>query len=194
MPHPLDAQVAKSSTDFKVQCKRAVLKLENTSEIATPNVGNEKSARSFSDRSFFMDVRAGCPCQNASFSRIWRAWPKFSAGCPQGYPPQNFLFGLIFRSWKWHVNLLKIRVDIASGIAMIRIAVISNWSWVRLKLLANWASKPVPWISPKAQSSQIAPVKQFRQEDVNGEKLTVKKWWICGADFFMVYAELFTVY
>ena len=26
------------------------------------------------------------------------------------------------------------------------------------------------------------------QEDVNGEKLTVKKW-ICGADFFTVYAE-----
>ena len=32
------------------------------------------------------------------------------------------------------------------------------------------------------------------QEDVNGEKLTVKKWWIFGADFFTVYAELFTVY
>ena len=31
-------------------------------------------------------------------------------------------------------------------------------------------------------------------EDVNGEKLTVKKWWIFGADFFTVYAELFTVY
>ena len=27
----------------------------------------KKSARSFSDRSFFMDVRAGCSCQNASF-------------------------------------------------------------------------------------------------------------------------------
>ena len=30
-------------------------------------VGNEKSARSFSDRSFFVDVRAACPCQNACF-------------------------------------------------------------------------------------------------------------------------------
>ena len=28
---------------------------------------NKKSARSFSDRSFFMDVRAGCPCENACF-------------------------------------------------------------------------------------------------------------------------------
>ena len=32
------------------------------------------------------------------------------------------------------------------------------------------------------------------QEDVNGEKLTVKKWWIFGADFFTVYAEFFTAY
>ena len=32
------------------------------------------------------------------------------------------------------------------------------------------------------------------QEDINGEKLTVKKWWIFGADFFTVYAEVFTVY
>ena len=36
-------------------------------------LGNEKSARSFSDRSFFMDVRVGCPFRNACFSRIWRA-------------------------------------------------------------------------------------------------------------------------
>ena len=27
------------------------------------------------------------------------------------------------------------------------------------------------------------------QEDVNSEKLTVKKWWIFGADFFTVYAD-----
>ena len=32
------------------------------------------------------------------------------------------------------------------------------------------------------------------QEDVNADKLTVKKWWIFGADFFTVYAEFFTVY
>ena len=31
------------------------------------HVGNEKSDRSFSDRSFFMDVRTACPCQIASF-------------------------------------------------------------------------------------------------------------------------------
>ena len=53
-------------------------------------LGNEKSARSFSDRSFFVDVRAACPCQNACFSRIWRAWPKFLAGCPQRRPAENF--------------------------------------------------------------------------------------------------------
>ena len=44
-----------------------------------------------------MDVRAGCPFQNACFPRMWRAWPKFLAGCPQGYPAKNFLFGLNFR-------------------------------------------------------------------------------------------------
>ena len=33
------------------------------------------------------------------------------------------------------------------------------------------------------------------QEDVNGEKLTVKKWWIFGADFFTVWCRFFfTVY
>ena len=32
------------------------------------------------------------------------------------------------------------------------------------------------------------------QEDVNGEKLTVKRWWIFGADSVSVYAEFFTVY
>ena len=29
---------------------------------------------------------------------------------------------------------------------------------------------------------------------LTGDKLTMKKWWIFGADFFTVYAELFTVY
>ena len=32
------------------------------------------------------------------------------------------------------------------------------------------------------------------QEDVNGEKLTVKKWWIFGADFFTVWCRFFTVW
>ena len=36
--------------------------------------------------------------------------------------------------------------------------------------------------------------RHFCQEDVNGEKITMEKWWIFGADFFMVYAEFFTVY
>ena len=34
----------------------------------------------------------------------------------------------------------------------------------------------------------------INQEDVNGEKLTVKKWWIFGADFFTVWCRFFTVY
>ena len=31
----------------------------------------------------------------------------------------------------------------------------------------------------------------FLQEDVNGEKLTVKKWWIFGAHFFTVWCRFF---
>ena len=30
------------------------------------------------------------------------------------------------------------------------------------------------------------------QEDVNGEKLTVKKWWIFGADFFHFLVPIFS--
>ena len=36
--------------------------------------------------------------------------------------------------------------------------------------------------------------KPWTQEDANGEKLTVKKWWIFGADFFTVWCRFFTVY
>ena len=83
---------------------RSYSRLENWQEWAQMPylrllLGNGQSARSFLDRSFFMDVRAGCLFQYACFSRIWRAWPKFLAGCPQGYPARNFLFGLNFPSW-----------------------------------------------------------------------------------------------
>ena len=33
---------------------------------------------------------------------------------------------------------------------------------------------------------------KLNQEDVNGEKLTVKKWWIFGADFFTVWCRFFS--
>ena len=54
--------------------------------LLNPHSGNGKSARSFSDRSFFMDVRAGWPFRNACFSRIVRRisgqklplWAEFS--------------------------------------------------------------------------------------------------------------------
>ena len=64
-------------------------------------IRERKISPKFSDWSFFVDVRAACPCQNACFfSRTWRAWPKFLAGCPQGRPAENFLFGLIFCFWR----------------------------------------------------------------------------------------------
>ena len=39
--------------------------------------------------------------------------------------------------------------------------------------------------------TKMAGVPRAIQEDVNGEKLTMEKWWIFGADFFTVYAEFF---
>ena len=49
-----------------------------------------KISPNVSDRSFFMALRAGCLFQTACFfSRIWRAWPKFLAGRPQGYPAKT---------------------------------------------------------------------------------------------------------
>ena len=49
----------------------------------------------------------GCPHRNACFSGLWPPWPKFwsgisarmTPGCPRDIRPENFLFGLIFRSW-----------------------------------------------------------------------------------------------
>ena len=60
-----------------------------------------------------------------------------------------------------------------------------------------------PWqmlLSPRKNGldSLFKEVRVFKvavnQEDVNGEKQTVKKWWIFGADFFAVWCRFFTVY
>ena len=40
-------------------------------------------------------------------------------------------------------------------------------------------------------SPKTAKTSKSSQEDVNGEKLTVKKWWIFGADFFTVWCRFF---
>ena len=70
-------RVAADFQDFRAFCRCSTgvalhpLKIL-VSHLPPPPLGNEKSARSFSDRSFFMDVRAGCPFRNACFSRIWR--------------------------------------------------------------------------------------------------------------------------
>ena len=48
------------------------------------SLGNEKSARSFSDRSFCMDVRTGCRCQSACLSQdlegLTEVFGRMSAG------------------------------------------------------------------------------------------------------------------
>ena len=42
----------------------------STGRESTEYLENENSARSFSDRSFFMDVRVGCPFRNAKFQDL----------------------------------------------------------------------------------------------------------------------------
>ena len=78
-------------------------------------IGNENSAQSFSDRSFWkslrgVDVRAFGSWMSVPkclfFQGFRQPWPKFWAGisarmtpgCPRNVRPENFLFGLIFRS------------------------------------------------------------------------------------------------
>ena len=86
-------------------------------EIWTPWLGNENSAQSFSDRSFWkslrvVDVRAFRSWTSAPkclffFSRILSALTEVlgrdiranDPGCPRDIRPKTFLFGLIFRSW-----------------------------------------------------------------------------------------------
>ena len=45
------------------------------------------------------------------------------------------------------------------------------------------------FLRPKSKPTGREKPIRVAQEDVNGEKLTVKKWWIFGADFFTVYAD-----
>ena len=64
-------------------------------------LGNEKLTRSFSDRSSFMDVRAGCPFQNACFfqdlERLTEVFGQmFRRGRSGPVRPKTSLLGLIF--------------------------------------------------------------------------------------------------
>ena len=83
----------------------------------TPGIGNENAAQSFSDRSFWKSSLGswtsapsghGCPHPNACFSSDFEGpersfgpgcTARMAHGCPRDILPQNFLFGLLFRSW-----------------------------------------------------------------------------------------------
>ena len=53
--------------------------------------GNEKiSPKFFRPKLFHGRPRGRSVPKWLVFSRIWSAWPKFLAGCPQGYPAKNF--------------------------------------------------------------------------------------------------------
>ena len=62
---------------------------------------NEESARSFSDRSLFMDVCTGCLTKNKCllFFQDLEGLTEVFGRMSAGYPAQNLFFGLIFRSW-----------------------------------------------------------------------------------------------
>ena len=94
-------------------------------------IGNEKSARSFADRSFFMDVRGGCPFRNGCFSRIWRVWPKFLAGCPA----QTSSLGWIF------VPDLRLFLVAEVACSLVRL-------FLKTSLQRFWSFPRFPWAHP----------------------------------------------
>ena len=47
------------------------------------------------------------------------------------------------------------------------------------------------FLAPRNISCKLRSADVPLQEDLNGEKLTVKKWWIFGADFFTVWCRFF---
>ena len=62
--------------------------------VSSPATGNECQPELLSLRSA-QDVRSTM----LVFARIWSMAEVICLGCLQGYPAQNFLFGLIFCSW-----------------------------------------------------------------------------------------------
>ena len=75
------------------------------------NLGNEDSAQSFSDRSFWKPLRVVDGCAFGSWISAPKClffggpgYPRMTLGCPQDVRPKNFLFGLISN----HFSFLKI--------------------------------------------------------------------------------------
>ena len=66
-------------------------------------------------------------------------------------------------------------------------------SHVYLKSSQNYrvAQEPNPGTGNRNRQNRFFPKPKADQEDVNGEKLTVEKWWIFGADFFTVWCRFF---
>ena len=67
-------------------------------------LGNEKSARSFSDRSFFMDVRAGCPCENACFFQDMESLTEVFGRMSAGISSAKLPLWAEFRAGKKPIN------------------------------------------------------------------------------------------
>ena len=62
-----------------------------------------------------------------------------------------------------------------------------GWSCESVRLVQGSKTPQGLW----SQKKPLPPTPDKGQEDVNGEKLTVKKWWIFGADFFTVWCRFF---
>ena len=117
MTHPLLRTLLRTPVSIETLIRRLLRTLLRSTSFKepskNPSIGNENSARSFSDRSFFE------PPWGHGFGS-WMSAPKclffpgfregltevFAPGRPPGYPrrrppdirPQNLLFGLLFRS------------------------------------------------------------------------------------------------
>ena len=76
--------------------------------------------------------------------------------------------------------------------------IVNDYAVAILLQQALWELKPnrkirrkvrprIPHVLSRCASSNSL----LAQEEVNGEKLTVKKWWIFGADFFTVWCRFF---
>ena len=106
------------------------------------------------------DIRA----QILVFPGFWAPWPKFLAGiwpprCPRDIRPKNFLFGLIFRSWK----------TLRRGSEML----VFFFSWGRKRWKTNGEKMVAFWVPIFSRSTQS--FSRFIR-DANGEK-TSRYWY-----------------
>ena len=78
-----------------------------------------------------------------------------------------------------------------SGSAKILVPTVTDWRNSPSSLSASPEKLTDFGVWRRTPRNRIRPASKLSQEDVNGEQLTVKKWWIFGADFFTVWCGFF---